>query len=48
MLWVRQAQKKRCSLSRRGRLRCRLTHKETVAVFQALHDAQFMQLSGWL
>jgi hypothetical protein len=32
----------------RGRLRCRLTHKETVAVFQALHDAQFMQLSGWL
>jgi len=32
----------------RCRLRCRLTHKETVAVFQALHDAQFLQLSGWV
>jgi len=32
----------------RGRLRCRLTPKETVQVFQALHEAQFMQLSGWL
>jgi len=32
----------------RSRLRCRLTPKETVQVFQALHDAQFLQLSGWL
>ena len=32
----------------RTRLRCRLTPKETVQEFQALHDAQFLQLSGWL
>lgn len=32
----------------RSRLRCRLTPKETVQVFQALHEAQFLQLNGWL
>jgi hypothetical protein len=32
----------------RNRLKCKLTPKETVQLFQALHEAQFLQLSGWL